>query len=97
MANARTSNKIYIDSTGEITTSAIKVSYIVFTPDTANDQIILKETSSGPTCLKVRGATAKDSIILDFSISPALFNGLYIDTLSSGATATIITTEKGKT
>lgn len=96
MANAVTGNKIYLDATGAVTTSRKKVAYIVFTPDASNDQLILRETSGGANCISVRGATAKDTMVLDFSARPIVFNnGIYVQTLTSGATATLITTESG--
>lgn len=96
MANSISTGKIYIDSTGEIATSQIKIAHILFTPDAANDQIILRETSSGSDVLKLRGATAKETLHYDFSNKPIVFeNGLYVQTLSTGAVATVITTKAG--
>ncbi len=58
MANARTGNKIFIDSTGAaVTTGPIKIAYILFTPATANDEFLLRETADGADCFYVRGAT----------------------------------------
>lgn len=96
MANAVTTGKIYIDSTGAVTTNTIKIAYILFTPDAANDQLILRESQNGSNCLSVRAAVAKNTMILDFSRKPLVFtNGLYVQTLTSGATATVVTTKSG--
>lgn len=97
MANATTANKIWIDSTGLITTAKKKVAYILFTPDAAEDQLILRETQNGANCISIRGATAKDTMIFDFSAKPIVFGtGMWVSTLSSNATATVITTESGE-
>ena len=94
MANAITGNKVYVATTGEITTSRTKIAYILFTPDAANDQLVLRETASGANCVSIRGATAKQTALYDFSNCPLVFNnGVYIQTLTSGATATLITVQ----
>lgn len=94
MANAQNSNSFYIDSTGSLTTKAnTRVSAIIFTPDSANDQLILKDTdNSGSIKISLRGATGKQSFQIDF-FTPIVFpGGMYVSTLTSNATATIITT-----
>lgn len=96
MANAVTGNKIYVDSTGELTTTRTKVAYILFTPDDANDEMILKETASGATCLHLRGSTAKQTVQYDFTDVPLVFQqGIYVSALTSNAKATLITTSGG--
>lgn len=96
MANSTTGNKIYIDSTGEITDARTKVAYIMFTPSASNDALILKETSSGSAVLKIQAATAKTTLQYDFSRKPLVFNnGIYVDTLTSGAVVTLVTTQGG--
>lgn len=96
MANAVTGNKIYIDATGAVTTERTKVSYILFTPDAANDQLILRETSGGANCINIRASVAKETMTIDLSATPAVFNnGIYVQTLSTSATATLITTSSG--
>lgn len=97
MANTRIGNKIYVDATGSLADSKIKVAGILFTPDATNDQLVLGESVSSSPCISLRSATAKTTLYFDFSSVPALFvNGLYVQTITSGATATIITTEAGK-
>jgi hypothetical protein len=97
MANVRNSNSIYVDATGSLNTDPIKVAYIIFTPDSANDQLILKSfDNSGNIKFNIRGATAKESMFFDFSATPLHFpQGIYVSTLSSNATAVIITTSGG--
>ncbi len=89
-------NKIYVDSTGSLTEARTIVSCILFTPDTANDQIVLRESASGPDVFMLRGSTGKNTVQFDFSIKPVVFpNGIYVQTLTSGAKAVIITTQAG--
>jgi len=97
MANVQNSNSIYVDATGSITTNPIKITSIVFTPDSANDQLILKNfDNSGDIKVNIRGATAKDSMFFDFSTCPIHFpRGVYVSTLSSNATAFLVTTSGG--
>lgn len=97
MANNRTGNKFYVDSTGELTADKTLVSYILFTPDAANDQMVIRESSNGADVLYFRAATAKDTQLFDFSAKPLVFpNGVYIQTLTTGAKASFILTEAGK-
>ena len=93
MANARIANKILVDATGVVTENETKVVYILFTANTANDEMVIRETSSGSDCFYVRAATAKDTKYLDFSRAPLVFkNGIYVQTLTSGAKAVLVTT-----
>jgi hypothetical protein len=96
MANARIANKILIDSTGIVVETAVKVAYILFTPNTANDEILIRETASGEDCFYLRGAVAKQTNIYRFETCPIVFsNGIYVQTLTSGAKAVLITTQTG--
>jgi hypothetical protein len=96
MANAIRGNKIYVDTTGEITTKRQIVTTILFTPDSNNDQIVIREISSDVDIMKIRGSIAKQTIQLRFDAAPLVFgNGIYIQTLSTGATAVLVTTTRG--
>lgn len=97
MANHRSSGKVFIDSTGSVTDQTILVSSILFTPNAANDELLLRETSAGDDCIYLRSATAKTTMQFDFSLKPIVFqNGLYVQTITSGAKAVLITTSAGK-
>lgn len=94
MANAVRGNKIYVDATGSLTTRRTKIAYILFTPDAANDEIALREASSDVDCFYLRAATAKNTMVIDLSNAPAVFNnGIYVQTLTSGAKAVLITVQ----
>lgn len=74
--------------------TSVKIAYIIFTPNTSNDEILLRETSDGADCFYLRSATGKDSKYFDFSRSPLFFpNGIYVQTLTSGAKAVLVTTQ----
>ena len=99
MANARTGNKIFIDSTGAVISGAnqpVKIAYILFTPNSTHDELLLRETVNGDDCLYLRLDLAKDTRLFDFSRKPIVFNnGIYVQTLSSGPKAVLITTSAG--
>lgn len=98
MANAYQSGSIFVDTTGALTAvKNLRVSYILYTPDTANDQIIFYDGSSAsdPVKLKLRHLSAKDTEVFDFSRRPLVFaNGIYV-TVPSNGTATLILTSEG--
>lgn len=93
VANNRSANKILIDATGVAVEGIVKVAYILFTPNSANDEILIRDTASGDDSFYLRAAVAKDTKYFDFSRAPLVFaNGIYIQTLTSGAKAVIVTT-----
>lgn len=95
MANAKTGPNIYVDTASDqLTTDRTKVAYIMFTPSAANDQIVLRSSSSSSNILVIQSAVAKETKVIDLSRRPMVFpNGIYVQTLSSGASATIVTTQ----
>jgi len=97
VANSRSGNIFYVDSTGELTTdSSIKLIGILFTTDNANDALVLRESSGGTNKLSIKHVTADDTKFIDLSTTPILFaRGIYVTTLTSGAVATLITSTGG--
>lgn len=95
--NVRTGNKIFIDSTGvAVATGPVKVAYILFTPNAANDELLLRETSGGADCFYLRGATGKQTNIYRMAEIPLVFsNGIFVQTLTSGAKVVLVTTATG--
>lgn len=93
MANAQNGNSFYVDSTGSLTEiTNRKVSLIIFTANASNDVLILKDgDTSGPIKMKIQNATAKESKWI--RIVPAILfpNGIFVDTITASATATIVT------
>lgn len=97
MANVFQSGSIYVEASGSLTTKAVKVAYILYTPDTANDIIIFHDGDTGadPVKLKLRHLSAKDTEIFDFSARPLVFqDGIYV-TVPTNGTATLILTSEG--
>jgi hypothetical protein len=94
LANSIQGNKILIDSTGLLTDSRVKIVYVLFTPDAANDELILRETASGSNCFYIRGSTAKNTVMYDFSATPLVFNnGVYVQTLTANAKVVLVTVQ----
>jgi hypothetical protein len=94
MANVQNSNSFYVDSTGLLSDKPnIRVSGIIFTPNAANDAITLIDGTGGSTKLKIQGATAKNTVLIDFHMAPIVFpNGIFVSAITASAVATIITT-----
>jgi len=91
-------NTVYIAADGSGTTPGAvtidvnkKLKMVIFTPDAANDNLVLQETSGTSVLLNLKAATAKDTVIFNFSDNPIVFpTGVYCATLSANATATLI-------
>jgi hypothetical protein len=92
MANSRTGNKLYVDTgSAQVTTSPTVVVGIFFTPSASNDAIILQDTSSSGTSLKVQWNTAKQTQFFNLTDCPLMFaNGIYVASVDTGAVATLI-------
>ena len=100
MANAHFSGTIYVDTTGSLTAgAAARVSYILFTPDAANDLLVLRDGTDGsnPVKISIKAATAKHTVFFDFSQRPLVFSGGIYATIAANGTATIVTTSEGST
>ena len=97
MANSRSGNVFYADSTGELTTdSSIKLIGILFTTNAANDALVLRESSGGTNKIAIKHVTANDTKFIDLSSTPILFaRGIYVSTLTASATVTLITSTGG--
>lgn len=95
MANAITGNKIYIDTTGQVTEKRTLVAYIILTAHGAHTELILKEASAGATALVIDIKDANDTKVLDFSAVPLIFNNGIHATISAGSYATLVTVQPG--
>lgn len=97
MANILAGNKIYIDSIGSLTSQRTIVVGVLITTDSAGDTISLKDGEEGPTVMRLAGGETKQTYHFDFSRSPLIFaNGIYVDDISEGMSATVITTQSSK-
>jgi hypothetical protein len=95
MANSILGNKIFIDTTGEVTDLRTKVAVVLFTTSNAGDELLLRETSGGANTFHVKGGIADQTDAYYFEVPIVFNNGIYVQTLSAGATAVLITTQGG--
>lgn len=98
MANSYIKGRVYIDTaTSQVVSEdkRIKITHILFVPNATNDQIVVRENSSGPPAFILSAATAKDHEYLDFSANPIVMDGIYVSSVSSGAQAILYTTSGG--
>lgn len=98
MANARNGNTIVIDTASEqvSTDRNTRIVGIIFTSSAAGDTIVLRESSTGANRVIVKNGIANDSKHIRMEESPIIFGtGIYVQTLSSGATATLIVSQSG--
>lgn len=98
MANARNGNTIILDTASELVSSDrnTRVIGIIFTSSAAGDSLVLRESASGANRVIVKNGVANDSKHIRLEESPIIFGaGIYVQTLSSGATATLIVSQSG--
>lgn len=99
MSNLKTIGKIYIDTAGAVfdtPNQIIKISQFLFTSSSAGDSVVLKESSSGSTVLVIKNGVANDTKHIDCSTKPVPFNGLYVQSISAGATLVCTLTNAGE-
>jgi hypothetical protein len=91
VANVRSGNSAYVDTTGSITTDKnTKVVRILFTPDAANDELLLKDGTAGSSKIYLRLATAKKTEVFDLGDGINFPNEIYVSTLTAGAKAVLM-------
>lgn len=96
MANQRSSNTTYVDSTGVLTTDKnVKIAGVILTATAANAVLVLQDSDGATNKLNLRLATSGDSQHFDFSQTPIHFaNGVKVSTLTN-AIATVVYTSSG--
>ena len=95
MANESSGNTAYIDATGDSSFGTGKGDIflvgVIFTPDAANDELELRDSSGGRIKFYARGATAKSTMFFDMADTPIRFTGaVHVQTITSGAKAILI-------
>lgn len=98
MANVRNGNSVYIDSTGTVDASGVRVVGIVLTSTAANAVLVLTDNAGSPVnkC-DLRVATSGESQFFDFSISPLWFpSGLKVGTLTNAKAMIVYTNGNGQ-
>lgn len=97
MANVRKANSVYVDSTGQITTTArpVKLLSVMYTSSSAGDAITFKDTdNSGSVKLTIKEGLATNTNVHDFSNTPIRFpGGIYCSAISASSFATIVIEE----
>lgn len=91
MANVRNGNTFYVDSTGDLNTTATKASYIVVTATSANAVVILQDAVSNSNKIRLAVATSGDSETFDFSLRPLYFpGGIAVSTLTNAVACIVV-------
>lgn len=99
MANNHTSGTIYVDSTGTLVSSKVKVAYIMFNASAAGDSVTLRDGTSATDPIKfiISGDTTRKTFLLDFSNKPVVFqNGIHCSAINAGSYATLVLTSSGE-
>lgn len=94
MAITKNGNSVYVDTTGQVTTTGkpVFLHYLVYTTSAAGDTLTLKDTdNSGNVKMTIKHNTATDSLWLDFSESPIRFpGGIYCSAISASSLALVV-------
>ena len=92
MANAKSGNSVYIDSTGSLETDSTVVVGVILTATAANAVLALTNSAGTVNKLNLRVPTSGDTVHFDFAQSPIHFPaGIAVGTLTN-AIATLIYT-----
>lgn len=95
MANVRNGNTLFVDSTGDLTTTGTKVYYIILAASAANAVLTLQDSGANVNKLTVSTPTDKDSRVFDFSLRPLFFPGGVSVTTLTNCVATIVAEVQG--
>ena len=95
MANVRNGNTLYVDATGDLTTTATRVYYILVSATGNGAVIVLQDSGANVNKIRLGVANDKDTHIFDFSARPLYFpGGVAVSTLTN-CTATIVAEVQG--
>jgi hypothetical protein len=93
MANARSGNSHYVDSTGTLSSDACKIAGVIVTATAANAILALQDAAGSVNKTNLRVATSGDTVFFNFAASPIFCpNGLKASTVTN-AIVTIIYTQ----
>lgn len=96
MGNNKQSGSVYIDTnSAQVYTTKAKVAYVIYTSSAAGDNLVLIDGGAGgdPIKLNIKNPTATNTMVLDFSAKPLIFqDGIYVSALSASSVATLILT-----
>jgi hypothetical protein len=90
VANVRSGNSHYVDSTGVLASNDVRIVAVVVTATAANAIVAIGDEAGTTDKLNLRVATSGASQVFDFSSTPIYFpNGVKVTTLTN-AIATVI-------
>lgn len=98
MANVRQSNSIFVDTDGEASGSATKVTGILFTQTQRTDTVTIIDGTgdSDPIKMVLLGTADYGTVQLDFSLKPLNFQtGIWIKDLSADCSVVFLTSTAG--
>jgi hypothetical protein len=110
MANIQSANCFYVDSASSASVAAsyvqltpVLVTCITFTSSAAGDSVVICDMApgstptQGPNKITIRNGVASDTKTVRFSPGNLLMfaNGVWIASISAGATATLLGTSQG--
>lgn len=95
MANVRSGNTFYVDSTGTLTSIGTKVSYILLSSTGANATVTLQDENTSANVMTLKIDAAHGSQLFDFSRIPLFFPGGVKISAISNAVATVVYNERG--
>jgi uncharacterized protein YfaS (alpha-2-macroglobulin family) len=95
MANVRNGNTVYVDATGDLTTSGTRVYFIVLTPTSGSASIVLQDAGANVNKFRADQTASNGTQVYDFSARPLYFpGGVAVSTLTN-CTATIVAEVQG--
>lgn len=96
MANIRSGNTYYVDSTDTLEIGALAVSSIILTSDGGDGQLILQDPAVSPATKINLKVLDGESLFIEFEKDSLFFpNGIQVSTLSN-AVATIVFKENNR-
>lgn len=97
MSNNRVGNVIHIDSAGLVTDERnVKVICILLTSAAAGDAVVIRESASGADKMTIKNGVANSTYAVPLESGPLVFaNGIYIQSITSGAKVMLITSQAG--
>lgn len=97
MAIARNANSVYVDATGQVTTTgkSVRLKSVTYTSSSAGDAITFKDTNtSGTVKLTLKEGIATNTNTHNFETPIRFPGGIYCSAISASSFATI-TVEEG--
>lgn len=91
MANARSANIHYVDTTGVLTTKRVFVAGVVVTATAASAIVNIQDSAGTNSLLNLRVATSGETEVFTFSAPLVFPNGIKVSTLTNAIASVIYT------